>query len=620
MSLDNGIPQTAPLGTTGASTGAAPASNFAAPQRARVTTLLGAESFGINRNAASEVLTTAREAIAALIKDMPLPADMNVKMIAIDTATYPVRLPAIVLVTSNNDVVGYHVLVLEAGGDPIEDETINTGNGQLVFARFSEQVYDGVYINAVQTTIAANYPGKVIAQDIGTACIVPRSFDFKVPANVRGLVLNALSAARLDVLREIDAVPPLDLSLPEARDGRLNVTYSFSPSTIANAVGLPQRADLRAQLFATPQQAANAATLNQGERRRPLGQGAGYIDFLWAPVTQQLGYNPMQQQSTKRFDARIVLTQLEGLANMTLHMQLLTILSMYQLAENGGWYGYFRPNLAGMSRTKGSINLKDIGALNIEGNLLGDPSGFGVPEPTDTASFDDTKLGFLLSNLVGLNPVLSMDVSVCGPDTFSNGIFYSAARNRPGAQASILKAMNELTGGMFATKYNGNEAIIPVEEWVPLGFWETMGGQADTREIDYLAIANIYGRGNPEVCAKWTNLCTNLGGDPRVRLTEMRKIIRQATGETAVFTGNALRATFRADFLRAAIESLFAVGATFQTTNPTFGGEFVANRASFEWLNSARLNSGVTGAFNQGYGGNAQSSGAMYPGMSDRRW
>jgi len=263
------------------------------------------------------------------------------------------------------------------------------------------------------------------------------------------------------------------------------------------------------------------------------------------------------------------------------------------------------------------VDRRDIGALNIEGNISNDPSGYDKLFDTKDSSFDGLALQRLITSLFMPGMFFSLRVSEAGADTWYNSVFKAAADGNPNAITAILAAANTLTNGNFQKFYtSGQSPVLKNEDRVHSGYWSDGGVKSDLADIDYLAVMNLVGRNDPTVGAAWTNTFYGTSEPLNVRLAARWKMINEITGGTAVLTGYARLVTFTNEFIEAFGKAVAATGLTMRQIGNTDNALF-QQRAGASFLAGADVAPGVTGMFNSGWSAPAQQ-GTSFGGFNQR--
>lgn len=442
----------------------------------------------------------------------------------------------------NPNALAYHILVLESTGEKILPTYDNVGGVQTEIQRFTCNGIDDVLRAKANDKVvkAFNVPNVYYTE----ATIVPEGFDPEDKRKLHMLALNTGVACTTELtIRSADFN---DLNLAQApKDSGLYISNDFSKQQTEDIVGNRIRSDV-VTTFGYRKQVQSTKSIHSSDRDNNLATSTGFIDLLWAPINQQAGFNPYvsQQQNVQpqKYVARLVITDLVSNFGYTPAMILMALATAATVRDNNSWINTFRPS----PMDAGGIDLRDIGALNIEANLENDPSGFGRRPPTKSEDFRLTDLGDLISALIRPGLVISLDCPEGGVNSWYLSIFAAASRGSIRAADMIYNAAQQLTNGSFGRVFpQGSNMFVDTFNTIHLGYWiDRKGLKRDLRDIDHLATCNIVGDRNPELIRAYSD--TFLRKDiPLVkRLADRKKLILAFTNETAVFTGYAERVTF----------------------------------------------------------------------------
>lgn len=583
---------------------------------------------GISRRATSEVLTKAHDTFVKQLTANPIDGRFDIELLKVDnTKSTELRLSALVptvKVNSLRNVVAYHTVLLEGSADPIPPRQENV-NGQAVSVRrYPSDVYSRRYIDAVRDLVIRMNPDHEVIDC--SATVLPKGFNFDDQDAVRALVQNAILPAVSELAQRAPGYVELNLASLE-KDCQLQASVAFNEPTRTDYSGLPVRNDITVTLQAVSTERQDTNELNNQERSLTLAQVGGFIDVVWAPENEQAvgpygTYNPAQN---RKFAARFVATSLENLQGYSIENQLLALAPALTLCEGTNWYPAFSPRLNN-NAGKGDfakVDPRDIGALNIEANVLDTTGagGYGLKIDTKAANFTHQELGRFIHMAIRPGVLFSVDVSSCGSDTWYNEVLAAAAQGNPAAADAILEAANVLTNGNFRTFYgNSGSPVVVNDERVLLGYYIGNDGQKhDIRDIDHIAVLNYVGEKDPTAGANWSDTSTRTDGPLIKRLEYRERMIQEIIGSEVVFTQQATRVTFTKNFLEAFGKALAATGIVIKSVNPAMQGDYINNRGSAAgWISQAALGTQSLGYFTQGFGGQQPVQHTRYTGGS--RW
>lgn len=521
--------------------------------------------------------------------------DVEISLMDLDNINNPgLAYSSIVVIcryTTHKNKLAYHILTLEATGEKIQPAYENMNGIQIEVLRFACNAIDEVLRNKAEEKVRKNFPNVDLYYAEGT--VVPPEFNPEDKLKMHKLALNAGLACTTEL--NVQNVSFTDLNLQQLpKDNSLFINVDFNRQQVEDSVGNTMRSDVTVNFGTRKQQVANSRSVNTGDRDNNIALASGFIDLLWAPINPQSLFNPyvaQQPQQTQKYAARLVVTNLVTNFGYTPAMVLLALATAVSVRDNNTWINTFRPSPI----DGGSIDLRDVGALNIESNLENDPSGFGKRIDTKSESFQLSDLGQLISALVRPGLVISLDCPEAGPQSWYLSMFAAAARGSEAASNVILAAANQLTNQRFNQYFNKGQMIFAdVCNTIHLGYWiDRKGQKRDLRDIDTLAVCNIAGERNPELIRGYSDTFLRKDIPAVKRLADRKRIIQALTNESAVFTGYAERVTFNSSFVNALVQGIAETGVSVRT-NAQVLDDINAQRGYAEFINDAILTGNQT--------------------------
>lgn len=569
----------------------------------------------ISRTVGSEVYSKLKENLVEIYKNSD--EKLEIALIDLDNVNEPaLAFSSIVVAVRMKDRVkagiAYHILMLEATGDKLNPIFENISSQQIEVLRVTSDAIDDVLMKRAQDKVQRHFPNG--PWRFCDATIVPAHFNADDKHATHQLALNAGLACTTEL--EICTEGFVDLNLTNiANDSTLNVNIAFNRNQIADAVGNPMRSDILLN-FSSKRNSNGGkyASVNSGDKEVKVYEASAFTDVIWSPVNPQSAYNawvPQQQVSTQKYIARLVVTNLASQISYTPASVLLALVAAQTVREENNWIQTFRPMATG-----NEIDMSDIGALNIEANVMNEPSGFGTRIDTKSNDFKLADLGKLVAALFQPGMVVSLDCPEYGPQAWYTSVFAHAANGSQRAQAIIYDAANQLTGGNFGKHFpTGSTMFADLGNRVHLGTWtDRQGNKRDIRDIDHIAVCNLAGERNPQAIRDWSDTFLRTQFPLIQRLAARKKMISGLTGETATFTGFAQRVTFSRAFMDALNQGVRETNLAVRINTPLTGSDFndqrgVANFASAALMAPSQtfMNAGGFGGyqqqFNQGVGG-----------------
>lgn len=603
--------------TTHASTAAAKPTEQA-PQRPvqksfHTGTLLGAP---ISRSVNSKVYDKLKTGLEEAYKTAD--SEIEVVLLDLDKSNEPaLAFSSIVIAMRNKQIpqfAAYHVLTLAATGDKLAPTYENIGSQQWEVIHVPSEAIDDVLLQKAKNKVAHAFQrSEPIFCD---ATVIPSDFNVEDVDAIHQVALNSGLACSTELLIRTKDFQDMNLSAM-AHDTSLGVNLTFNRTQVADVVGNPMRSDIQVAFSSKRSNSQRNGSVNSGDRELKLYEASGFTDMVWAPLANAnpLGqWNANMPMQTQKYVARLIITSLRSEFSYTPASILLALACAQVVRDDNNWIQSFRPStLQGMDMT-------DIGALNIEANLMNDPSGFGARIDTKEDKFKLPDLGKLAAALVQPGMLISLDCPEYGGESWYTSMFISASRGNSGAYAMIYNAALELTNGEFAKHFpNGSQMFINTNNRIHMGTYvNNRGEKRDIRDFDHIAVANLVGERDPQTLRGWSD--TFLREDyPLVqRLAARKRIISALSGETAVFTGFAERVTFSRGFIEALTAGVLATGLPVNVTTPLSNSDFNDQRAVAKFAGSGLVSPGSTFQNRGNYG--AYQNAGVYNNSGAHRW
>jgi hypothetical protein len=545
----------------------------------------------ISRGVGSEVYSKLKTALTEIFKSAQ--NSLEIALIDLDNINEPALVFSSIVVAIRNKTinngVAYHILLLESTGEKIAPIFENIGNTQVEIMRVTSDAIDDVLITKADAAVRRAFPNEQ-NYFFTEATVVPSTFNAEDKHQVHMLALNAGLAANTEL--EIHSMGFKDLDLSNvSNDSSLIVNLGFSRQQSYDAVGAPLRNDIQISFSSKKNNANNRnISVNSGDREAPVSNISAFIDLVWNPVAQQNPYNiynPMQPMQTQKYSANMVITNLASQMSYTPGSVLLALSTGLSLNMNENWIQAFKPTI-GNSR---QVDLRDIGALNIEGNLGGvDPNAFGPRINTKEDDFKLQQLGQLVGGLIRPGLMTSLDCPEYGPQSWYLSVFSAAAKGSQSAYKVIYEAAERLTGGRFSKQFPYGTQMFSTVNRIHLGTWiDKDGTKRDIRDIDHLAVCNLVGESNPQIIRDFSDTYLRVNFPEVQRLSARKRMLLSLTNESASFTGFAQRVTFSSAFTDALMKSIAETGLNVRINTPMTGSDFNDQRGVATFANNAVL-------------------------------
>jgi hypothetical protein len=575
-------------------------------------TLFGAP---ISRGIGSEVYDKIKEKLIEQFKTAN--NDLEIAVIDLDNVNEPALAFSSIIIAIRNKKraevgVAYHLLILEGTGDPIQPIFESINNQQVKILRSTSDAADPILFGKAEAKVRKAFPnaGAYFSVD-GT--VIPASFNPDDKRAIHQIALNAGLSANTEL--EIHTPGFKDLNLASiSNDSSLIVNLGFNRQQIPDAVGRPMRCDVQIN-FASRKNNQNTRNMspNSGDREARVSEVCAYVDLAWNPVQQSNAYNvfaPQVPQQTQKYVANMVITNLTSNYSYTPASVLMAMATAMSLANDNNWVQAFRPN----ATNRNEIDMCDIGALNIEANLMNEANGYGTRIDTKEDTFKLQQLGQLINALIRPGVMVSLDCPEYGPQSWYLALFAAAAGGQAGAYNLIYEAAQSLSNGNFSKHFpNGAAMFANAASRIHMGTWVDKNGvKRDIRDIDYLAVCNLVGDRNPQVIREFSDTYLRMQYPEAIRLASRERMLVSLTQETAEFTGFAKRVTFSDGFMNALNRGIQETGLNVRVNTPLTGSDFNDQRGVANFSGSAIINpmqsfmnvgpAVMPGAMQNGYG------------------
>lgn len=464
---------------------------------------------------------------------------------------------AIVVAESFNGVVAAHILMIEKTGDYPEKLIETIAGTRYEITRTPADALDDKYVSQAQAAVAEAMKVDLASVIVTDGTLVPNEFDVTSEVMVNDLIQNTFNATHSEVNIRVNDYKGINLSqlIQQNRNGKflINMYFNQEDAQFFDQTGMPVRQDVCIALSYKLNNNPNQRSINQGDDTFDIVKTYGYIDFEWQPtmVNGMIG--------SQKFVPNFIITHIESKVAPTPDIAFLGVASIFALNEDMNWMQAFRPTPG----KKNEIDFNDIGALNIEGNIELNQTGFGKKIGTKDKTFTVVDLNNYIQRLVRPNILVSIDVPKAGPETwFLSALQYIKFRNSKDAYARVMDYINTMTNGAFAT--GSFQMFDGATNKIHGGFYKSSNGSfKDVRHLNsYLGFANFIADTNqsPALIAQYTNTLYNSSIPTELRCAERKKYIDEMSNKSAVYKQYYDRLTFNSGFLMQLLGALRNVG------------------------------------------------------------
>jgi hypothetical protein len=510
---------------------------------------------------------------------------------------------AVLVSEKSEDLIVFHLLMIERTGDYPTALFENLGGTRYEIMRTPADALDDKYLAQATKLIGDSYgvnPNSVVSVD---STLVPNEFNVENDTAVHDLFINTINA--LDGEINVRGHRYGGINIPgivgDGRRGKfvVNMYFNSNEAHLINEAGMPVRQDICVALSYKLNSANNDRSVNQGNDTVDIVKTFGYIDFQWVGPTQA-----GNMMATQCFIPNFVITRIESNFIPTPDITLLGVASVLSINEDMNWMQAFKATTA----KKGEVDFTDIGALNIEGNIEKNTTGYGKKVNTKDKEFTLTVLNTLVNQLVYPNIIISIDVAQASPDTWYENVFYYAGKGDTfEANRRIIDSIRNMTNSVVDIPAN-LPIFSPMINKVHGGYYKTKDGIKDLRQLStYLSIANFAADSgqDPKIISEYTNSFHVTSIPAEIRAAERKKFIDNMSNNTAVYKQAYNRLTFTSVFMGTLVNSLKQSGfspvfGNMMTNNDMFFRRATADFSSSVLGNDMRLISN-TNAFNNFY-------------------
>ena len=484
-----------------------------------------------------------------------------------------------------------HTMIIEKTGNYPTRRTETVGNVQYELVRTPGDAMDEDFARVIRANVSAATGVDESTVQLVDAVLVPNEFDAESESNLANLLSNSLNAVYVETEHLVNDYRGANITslLAEAPTGKYQVSLSFNndDSSYTDLVGMPIRQDVCVTLSFVLPNNGNRFSVHQADSETVIVRTYGYIDFEFSQPRPTLsGVMP-----TQKFVANFVITDIDSpMYAMSPDILMLGVASVATLNQDMDWTQAFRPTVA----RKNEIDYNDPGALNIEGNLANDPSGFDRVYDTKSKTVTSTELMTYIGLLCQPDMMVSIDLPKVGPKSYATAIFqWILLHSDVGAYTRMNDFLVHATNGVYVPPQS--PMFFGVTNKVHGGYYRDKSVFRDLRHLSsYLSMANFVAATgqSPMLLRQYTDTMYASSMPSDLRATMRRKYIDDMSGKTAVYKQMYDRATFAAETLSAWIGALTRVGCAPIFANNTGGNDMFVRRATADF-SGATLGQGV---------------------------
>ena len=498
------------------------------------------------------------EAIQKIVKNLNEDSKSNIKFAVHKLLKQVAGLnySGIILSEYTDQLATSHILMIEKTGDYPDKIIENIAGVRYEIVRTPADALDDKYVAQAQKLVADSLKMSTDNVVIVDGTLVPNEFDVTSESQILALVNNTINSVHSEINLRLNDYKGINIAniLSNVRTGKfyINLYFNQDESNFFDQTGMPVRQDICVALSFKNTNVQNNRSVNQGNDTIDIVKTYGYIDFEWSPSI----INGVM--TTQKFIPNFIITHIDSHFSPTPDILMLSVASVLAINEDMSWMQAFRPSPV----KKNEIDYNDIGALNIEGNIENNQTGFGKKYDTKSKSFSILELNKLIQTLVRPNIMISIDLPKAGPETwFTSVLHYIKFRNSKEAYTRLVEHINNLTNNVFQ---NVNVPVFTdISNKIHGGYYKTKDGIKDLRHLSsYLSVANFINDTNqqPQLITQYTNTLYNVAIPTELRTAERKKFIDEMSNKTAVIKMYHDRVTFNAVFLLNLVNALKTAG------------------------------------------------------------
>ena len=498
------------------------------------------------------------EAIQKIVKNLNEDSKSNIKFAVHKLLKQVAGLnySGIILSEYTDQLATSHILMIEKTGDYPDKIIENIAGVRYEIVRTPADALDDKYVAQAQKLVADSLKMSTDNVVIVDGTLVPNEFDVTSESQILALVNNTINSVHSEINLRLNDYKGINIAniLSSVRTGKfyINLYFNQDESNFFDQTGMPVRQDICVALSFKNTNVQNNRSVNQGNDTIDIVKTYGYIDFEWSPSI----INGVM--TTQKFIPNFIITHIDSHFSPTPDILMLSVASVLAINEDMSWMQAFRPSPV----KKNEIDYNDIGALNIEGNIENNQTGFGKKYDTKSKSFSILELNKLIQTLVRPNIMISIDLPKAGPETwFTSVLHYIKFRNSKEAYTRLVEHINNLTNNVFQ---NVNVPVFTdISNKIHGGYYKTKDGIKDLRHLSsYLSVANFINDTNqqPQLITQYTNTLYNVAIPTELRTAERKKFIDEMSNKTAVIKMYHDRVTFNAVFLLNLVNALKTAG------------------------------------------------------------
>lgn len=534
-----------------------------------------------------DVFAKLRDEITKTAESLTQPAMKN-RIIPVNREDHRELKFSFLIVTSQltavKELVSYHILILEGTGEKLKSDLINIDNRPVKITRVTSHAYDTKMQEIAANIVASEFKN---TRAISAAATVVH--DTVLPTEttkIKDITRNSVLACLSCLASESGQNKPFRLD-------RLGQSYRFQiemqhnqQGVVYDEQGQPMRSSALLSLSSEKKTAstrANDDVVNRQDALERICEVSGFVNTVWAPAQAQVGFgfapmpgmmqNQMMVLPTQKFAAEFVITGINTPYGVSTAAVMLALATKLIAADDNNWMQLLIPkSIYGSQRAAAggrNQDLTDLGALNILANCRGetDKNGYGSPVDMEKMQGKLPDISRYITTIFRQGIITSIDVPECASQSWYLNIFGRAAAADKESIRKLIAAANEVTCGNFSKFFDDSMPIFTNSTRIPLGHY-LLGDQVrDIRDIDLVAICNLY-RNSPDQIHNWNRAFADPTLNYVTKLAMIEEIISHAVHDRCEINGFAQRNTFSSQFNQALSKGFRALNLTTTLSTP----------------------------------------------------
>lgn len=580
-----------------------PASQSSAKQTTGQTTETGRRTFSaaalndmfrapMARSNVGETLGAYLKGMQQVLADDPNGLAAKFTLVPVDGQSAGLITNCIALVGVAGDVAAVYTYILE-GDNTLMPRTYKERGVEYEIPSVAGDLYCEELWERISSTVQGQFPGKELRIVDTGGMVLPSELSADDANHLRVILYRSTNAIYEFQKSQMDEADVLFFNAAEWRNLYYSARCDFRPGQTETGTGLPVRRDISITLTGADQNQHDKHSVLQHQQQ--LSRLNGYVDFVYVgkqPGADQFGRPIMTE---RQYLPRLIITDTNtALNSITLELQLLSLATASVMQVEDCWMQVFQKSFTAKGKEQ-SLDLQSLAGFGHELGVV-----------VDTNDDQWNLVEFMRRYTLHDQLTYTLHVEETGDLTWIQSLLRDAAEgpaHSPAAYDEVIAAANRLTDGHFATYFKAGDEIGQVErDRVILGYYfDATGVRRDVRDIDYLAMLNLFGATDMATVEEFGNTFLAETGPDYERLDRRVRILRSALSDQLHVKGYATPVNLNPAFLNALYDGIQAAGLTMRFENHFELGR-TNNRANLGLMQYAMNSQDVRGRYSRGAG------------------